>query len=314
MVKSDQSDRYGSKLHKTFGVNFKLGNYWLLVRKYLGFIAYVSIIVGTSFLICCAFWLPDVRLWCKFGEYNNKARSIDSFLLLREKERASYDRLMRYILHPQAPCQTIQILGGKKGRNKKFDGDKVICLEPGPGLGEDCIVYSFGISNDWSFDESIHDKFGCQVYSFDPSMGIEDHDHTKDIHFFNMGVGEFDGKINVGDQMWNMRTLDTIIHQLGHKNRTIDVLKLDIEGAEYVVLEDILSKGLLNHVNHLCMEIHLPDNPYWTRVLKLLKRIEEEAGLRHFSTRNNTQTPLMRVPGFYARLEQHFFEMAWYRH
>ncbi|GFW42637.1 uncharacterized protein TNCV_256981 [Trichonephila clavipes] len=38
------------------------------------------------------------------------------------------------------------------------------------------------------------------------------------------------------------------------------------------------------HVNHLCIEIHLPDNPYWTWVLRLLRRIEEEAGLRHFST------------------------------
>ncbi|KFM63164.1 hypothetical protein X975_06209, partial [Stegodyphus mimosarum] len=145
-------------------------------------------------------------------------------------------------------------------------------------------------------------------------MGYEDHLHSKEIWFYNLGIGEFDGKIIVSGQTWKMKTFDSILQQLGHKNCTIDVLKLDIEGAEYVVLEDILDKGLMNHVNHLCIELHLPDNPYWTRVLQLLKRIEEEAGLRHFSTRNNTQMPLMRVPGFYARYEQHFFEMSWYRH
>ncbi|PRD25518.1 UNVERIFIED_CONTAM: hypothetical protein NCL1_40689 [Trichonephila clavipes] len=43
-----------------------------------------------------------------------------------------------------------------------------------------------------------------------------------------------------------MRTFDSILKHLGHWNKTIDVLKLDIEGAEYLVLEDILEKGLLN--------------------------------------------------------------------
>ncbi|GFT80973.1 methyltranfer_dom domain-containing protein [Nephila pilipes] len=310
MPKFDHSDRYGGKVHRLSC----FGSCVPILRRYLGLTAYISIIAGTVFLVYCAFWLPDFRLWCKLGDFNQKGRSTDSFLLMREKERSAYNRLMRYILHPEAPCQTMEVLGGKRGRNKKFDGDKVICLEPGPGLGEDCIVYSFGIANEWSFDESIHEMFGCQVFSFDPSMGIGDHRHSDGIMFYNMGVGEFDGKITVTGQTWNMRTFDSILKQLGHWNKTIDVLKLDIEGAEYLVLENILEKGLLNHVNHLCMEIHLPDNPYWTWVLRLLRRIEEEAGLRHFSTRNNTQMPPMRVPGFYARYEQHFFEMAWYRH
>ncbi|CAL1274827.1 unnamed protein product [Larinioides sclopetarius] len=314
MRKSDYREMYGGKGHRFPCSALSTGSCITIIRKYLGLAAYVSIIIGTAFLVCCAFWLPDIRLWCKLGELEQKGQSMDSFLLMRQEERAAYDRLMRYILHPQAHCLTMEVLGGKRGRNKKFDGDKAICLEPGPGLSEDCIVYSFGIANEWSFDESIHEMFGCKVFSFDPSMGMEDHRHGDGIMFFNMGIGEFDGKITVTGQTWNMRTFDSILKQLGHWNRTIDVLKLDIEGAEYVVLEDILGKGLLNHVNHLCMEIHLPDNPYWTRVLRLLRRIEEEAGLRHFSTRNNTQMPPMRVPGFYARYEQHFFEMAWYRH
>ncbi|GFW42640.1 methyltranfer_dom domain-containing protein [Trichonephila clavipes] len=53
------------------------------------------------------------------------------------------------------------------------------------------------IANEWSFDESIHEMFGCQVFSFDPSMGIGDHRHGDGIMFYNMGVGEFDGKILV---------------------------------------------------------------------------------------------------------------------
>ena len=40
-----------------------------------------------------------------------------------------------------------------------------------------------------------------------------------------------------------VKTLETIMTQLGHKH--IDVLKMDIEGAEYDVIENILSAQLL---------------------------------------------------------------------
>lgn len=46
-------------------------------------------------------------------------------------------------------------------------------------------------------------------------------------------------------QTWKMRTLDIIIAMLGHENKVIDVLKMDIEGDEWNVLEDILDKKLL---------------------------------------------------------------------
>lgn len=46
-------------------------------------------------------------------------------------------------------------------------------------------------------------------------------------------------------QTWKMRTLDVIMTMLGHENKVIDVLKMDIEGDEWNVLEDILNKKLL---------------------------------------------------------------------
>ena len=33
-----------------------------------------------------------------------------------------------------------------------------------------CLVYSFGINWDFSFDDAMG-KLGCEVHSFDPSMG-----------------------------------------------------------------------------------------------------------------------------------------------
>ncbi|KAG8193883.1 hypothetical protein JTE90_011443 [Oedothorax gibbosus] len=232
-----------------------------MCRRFAGVVTYSGVVVGMAFLVCCVFWMTDFRRWGNFGVRETAGvggrSGVDSFLLLRERERASYNRLMHYILHPQAPCLTQKIFGGKRGKNKKLDGDKVVCLEPGPGISEECIVYSFGVADEWSFEESIRDKLGCRVFAFDPSMGATDHLHSDGISFYDAGLGEFDGKIKVNGGTWKMRTLDSIVRELGHSNRTIDVLKMDIEGAEYVVLEDILAKGLLNRVNHLCVELHL---------------------------------------------------------
>lgn len=56
----------------------------------------------------------------------------------------------------------------------------------------------------------------------------------------------------VNDQVWTIKSFDSILQLLGHRNKTIDVLKLDIEGVEYLVIEDLLDKGFLNvsiHIN-----------------------------------------------------------------
>lgn len=64
-------------------------------------------------------------------------------------------------------------LGGTKQRyaisKHRFieflDGEKWICydsnLAPNPN---DCLVYSFGINDEWSFDDAL-DQYGCQVRS-----------------------------------------------------------------------------------------------------------------------------------------------------
>ncbi|EFX64157.1 hypothetical protein DAPPUDRAFT_266929 [Daphnia pulex] len=48
------------------------------------------------------------------------------------------------------------------------------------------------VSSTRSFDESM-EKYGCQVYSFDPSMGAKDHNRTEKIHFYNIGLSGVNG-------------------------------------------------------------------------------------------------------------------------
>lgn len=49
-----------------------------------------------------------------------------------------------------------------------IDGQKAVCLdtEVRPIKGK-CLVYSFGVNNEWSFEDAM-DQYGCDVYAFDP--------------------------------------------------------------------------------------------------------------------------------------------------
>ena len=118
-------------------------------------------------------------------------------------------------------CRLSQDFGGVlKEDPSAYDGQKAICLDPAvvPRPGS-CLVYSFGISNEWSFDETMED-YGCEVFSFDPSMDTPDHNHTKHIHFYNLGLGDRDELLDQSDgKTWKMKTLRSIYHSLGHEGK-----------------------------------------------------------------------------------------------
>ncbi|KAK2706596.1 hypothetical protein QYM36_016582 [Artemia franciscana] len=133
-----------------------------------------------------------------------------------------------------------------------------VCMAPGIAPAtNNCIVYSFGINYDWTFDE-MAEKHGCDVYSFDPSMNMKSHIHSEKIHFTNQGLSDFDGDVK-GDKVkegWKMARLSTLLRERGHQNKIIDILKIDIEGSEHKVIPDILKSGILENVRQLLWEIH----------------------------------------------------------
>jgi hypothetical protein len=148
-----------------------------------------------------------------------------------------------------------------KGNMSTPDGYKAVCLDQliAP-VYNNCLVYSFGINNnEWTFNEAMA-KFGCHVYSFDPSMlGVDDqHNRTELIHFYNLGLAAHDGLHPI--KKWKMKTADSIYQMLAdrHGNTAlIDVFKMDIEYAEWEVLTQMLqSRFLAEKVKQLAVEIH----------------------------------------------------------
>ena len=75
------------------------------------------------------------------------------------------EQIIEYFLWTnQTSCKLSHDFGGKMLQNPSgFDGQKAVCLdlEVAPKAGH-CIVYSFGINYEWSFDEAM-ESYGCQV-------------------------------------------------------------------------------------------------------------------------------------------------------
>ncbi|KAJ8305752.1 hypothetical protein KUTeg_016297 [Tegillarca granosa] len=162
----------------------------------------------------------------------------------------------RYVNSLQYKCKSILRLGTIE------DGGWDVCDDYEFRPKNSCVVYSFGIDNDFSFDEAVVKRYGCEVHSFDPRLR---------------------GK------QWKMKTLKTIRRDLDHI--PIDILKLDIEEWEWFALPEMIYSGSIKDVKQLNIELHLsikilPNYKRYLRCLYILKDLHD-LGFRIFWTHRN---------------------------
>ncbi|XP_069970607.1 probable methyltransferase-like protein 24 [Penaeus vannamei] len=161
------------------------------------------------------------------------------------------------------PCENKENVGGAEvksflGLIKYRDGDKWVCTDEGVGPPpHDCLVYSFGINYEWSFDDAMAER-GCKVFSFDPTMESRDHQRSEKVMFLRLGISNFTGEEVIAGVRGQVARLPDIMARLGHTGRQIDYLKIDIEGMEVQVLQDLLLRdpAVLASVRQIGMEIH----------------------------------------------------------
>jgi len=59
------------------------------------------------------------------------------------------------------------------------------------------------------------EDYGCEVFAFDPSMNVTDHNHSSSIHFYDLGI---DVKDHIDAKRgWKMKTLQSVYQMLGHE-------------------------------------------------------------------------------------------------
>ena len=147
------------------------------------------------------------------------------------------------------------------------------------GLDKDSLIYSFGVGEDISFDLELIQRYKLQVHAFDPSprsiewIGKQEIDDA--FHFYAYGLAAQDGEITFSEpeesgihslkiedsnfdgvgrktHVLPVARLATVLEKLGHDH--IDILKMDIEGAEYEVIDDIINAPV--PIKQVLIEFH----------------------------------------------------------
>lgn len=148
-----------------------------------------------------------------------------------------------------------------------------VCHE---GLEPSSVIYSIGVGEEISFDLELIRRFGARVHAFDPTPRSVEWLAKQSVPagfvFHPCGVADFDGHakflppINPAHVSHTLverhtpwpaievpvRRLSSLMRELGHVH--IDLIKMDIEGAEYAVLKDLLASRI--QVRQLLVEFH----------------------------------------------------------
>eukprot|EP00760_Papus_ankaliazontas_P035453 PhM_4_TR7802/c0_g1_i6/m.69697 len=167
-------------------------------------------------------------------------------------------RLFRLIKTVARPCKKPRVLGGPG------DGAWTACFDDlEPRFHHGCTVYSIGSAGDFSFDDAIA-NLGCEVHTFDPTMGWAPTKVQRGPNRYQYGIGIAGTSSDsasgykmgawAGQQRWKVRSLPDLMHWLHHGS--VDVLKMDVEGNEWPVLESIAQNAQTVDIQQLLFEIH----------------------------------------------------------
>lgn len=144
-------------------------------------------------------------------------------------------------------------------------------------ITKDSVIYSFGVGEDISFDLSMIENFRVNIHAFDPTPKtvnwVKSQKLPEKFKFFEYGIADYDGIAkfyppenpeHVSHTMLHRSStahnaievkvykLKTILNMLGHQK--IDILKMDIEGAEYAVIDDLIASDF--EIYQLLIEFH----------------------------------------------------------
>lgn len=164
-------------------------------------------------------------------------------------------------------------------------------------LNKDSIIYSFGIGQDISFDLGVISKTNAKILAFDPTprskKWLETQTLPTQFEYFEIGLAPYDGEAtfetpqdenHVSFKITNpsnsakniiaqVRKLSTIMKNQSHNK--IDVLKIDIEGAEYDVVKNILDENI--EIKQILVEVHHRFSEYQVKSTKeLVSRLKEK--------------------------------------
>lgn len=176
----------------------------------------------------------------------------------------------------------------------KINGDKTLRLDY-PDLNNNSIVLDMGgYEGQWTSD--IYSKYNSSILIFEPykpyAEAIESRfKKNEKIKIFPFGLGKINGteKLNIsadGSSVFKrgadaniseIKIVEAAVFLRDQGITRIDLIKINIEGGEYDLLENLIDEGIINKIANIQVQFHdFVPNAY-TR----MKNIQEELSKTH---------------------------------
>jgi hypothetical protein len=136
-----------------------------------------------------------------------------------------------------------------------FEGGKNACLPPKSKravFAGKCLIYSFGSNGQFEFEVDMYERFGCEIHTFDCTMKKPAHCPSfVNYHEWCLGKENPDPANAVYMSYWQM------VQKLGLTNREPLLMKMDIEGWEWIFLEEYFRPNSpIPRINQFLLEMH----------------------------------------------------------
>ena len=138
------------------------------------------------------------------------------------------------------------------------------------------IAYSFGISNEISFDKELSEK-NIDIFMYDHTIEKINEPNSK-FHWKKIGLS---GKKETNN---NLKTLKDIIKENGHTREKDMILKMDIEGYEWDSFL-YMNFNILRQFKYIIVEFHFSDS-YKSIYSKVLKKLNKTHQIFHLHCNN----------------------------
>lgn len=158
-------------------------------------------------------------------------------------------------------------------------------------LNESSVVFDVG-GYQGDFSDGINKRYNPIIYTFEPVKEFADNiierfNGDENVHVYNIGLSDSTrvDKIHLskdGSSLYengenvefvNMKDIVEFIDE--KKITTIDLLKLNIEGGEYAILDRLFSSGYIDKVKYVQVQFHDVSTKSYDKMVEQIHRLEK---------------------------------------
>jgi FkbM family methyltransferase len=143
----------------------------------------------------------------------------------------------------------------------------------------DTVIDIGAYKGEWAAE--IFNRYGCKIIAIEPTEYIRDFKHGQII---NKAAGVHNGKMSFGGRAYYTSAFEPGDHEyecvdinpILKQYEQIAMLKINIEGSEYDLLDHIIGAGLHKRVNNLQVQFHqIAGVPYGTWYKDIEKKLSQ---------------------------------------